>query len=84
MEDVPLDPENELETAHQLIRGWVNGAENPRVLLADLLNHHKIPPGGPNALNLTRAIQINKRLFYLCPTSKSKMGRRILLEAEVS
>ena len=76
--------ENELEQAFDLIRGWTNGAENPRVLLTDLINRRKIRENGPNYLNLQKAIQHNNRLFYLCPTSKSKMGRKILLEAEVS
>ena len=74
MVDIP-DHEDEMEQAFEMIRGWVNGAENPRTLLVDLHNRHKIAVGGPNYLNLQKAIQHNNRLFYLCPTTKSKMGR---------
>ena len=78
-----LDDEDEIELAFEKIRGWTNGSENPSILMADLLNKRKIVRGGANHLNLIKAAQINKRLFYLCPTIKSKMGRKILLEAEV-
>ena len=78
-----LGQEDEIELAFDHITGWTNGSENPRTLLAELLNRRKIIRGGTNHLNLSKAIQFNKRLFYLCPTTKSKMGRKVLLEAEV-